>query len=54
MKTLDEIREILKDRNLSHVAKEAGIHYNSLYAIAKGITNPRYSTVQKLINYLEK
>lgn len=54
MKTLEEIRQQLKDRNLSVVAKEAGIHYNSLYAIAKGVTNPRYATVQKLIKYLDK
>lgn len=54
MLTLDEVRERLKDRNLMAVANSAGVHYNALYRLMKGGSNPSYKTVQKLIEYLQK
>lgn len=51
--TLDEVRKQLKDRNLLAVAKEVKLHPNCVYRLAKGKTNPRYETVQKLVNYLQ-
>lgn len=53
MLTLDEIKDRLKDMNLMRVASKAGIHYNALYRLANGGTNPSYETVQKLIAYLD-
>lgn len=54
MITLEELREHLKPYNLSRIAVGSGIHYNTIYAIAKGTVNPRYDTVIKLIDYLKK
>jgi len=56
MLTIEEIREALADRNLSHVARKCGISGNTLYSIVK---NPerdkfvRYETIKKLSDYLE-
>lgn len=52
MHTLDEIRAALKDRNLKQVADSIGIHQNALYRLMSGATNPSYSTVIKLVEYL--
>lgn len=52
--TLDEIRERLADMNIRAVARSSGVHYNALYRLIKGGTNPSYKTVQKIIAYLQK
>jgi DNA-binding phage protein len=54
MITLDELKEQLKPYKLSRIAKGAGIHYNTIYAIAKGTGNPRYETITKLVTYMKK
>ena len=51
--SVSEIRRLLQDRNLSAVSKNAGISRPVLYQIMAGSTDPRYSTLQKLSNYLE-
>lgn len=50
--TIDEIRKKLQDRNLAVVSERIGIHYNTLYRIAKGEGNPNYETLKKLEAYL--
>lgn len=50
---LKQIIEKLKDRNLKAVALKIGVHYNTLYKIVSGESQPNYSTLVKLQNYLE-
>lgn len=50
---LSEIRKILADRNLSAVARGAGISRPVLYQIMSEKTDPRYSTLERLSDYLE-
>jgi DNA-binding phage protein len=49
----DEIRRRLRDRNLSAVAREAKVSRPVLYQIMREDTDPRYSTVERLSDYLE-
>jgi len=51
--TLKQIKEKLADSNLSRVAEACGLHYNVVTRLMKGETDPRYSTVEALTNYLE-
>lgn len=54
MLTLDEILKKLEDRNRMEVARRVGIPYSTLSAIAsKRATDPHYSTLKKLSDYLE-
>lgn len=54
MLTLAEIREKLKDRNLSYVAEELGRSRQQIWQVASGKnTNPTYSFVKQLSDYLE-
>ena len=50
---LNEIRKMLEDRNLTAVAKGAGISRPVLYQIMADKTDPRYSTLERLSDYLE-
>jgi len=53
--TLELIKQKLKDRNLSAVARAVGVHYNTLYHISTGSNaNARASTLEKITAYLEK
>lgn len=54
MMTLEQIRENLKDRNLSAVADATGIHRNAIYRLMSGRANPSYETVRRLVEYLER
>lgn len=54
MKTLEEIRAILRLMNLKKVSEGTGLHYNAVLRIAKGETSPSYETVQRIIKYLEE
>jgi transcriptional regulator with XRE-family HTH domain len=55
MKTLDQIRAALADRNLQAVAQAAGIHYNTVREVANNKdANPTYKTLKKLSDYLER
>lgn len=53
MLRMDEIRRLMKDRNLSAVAREAKISRPVLYQIIREDTDPRYSTVERLSDYLD-
>lgn len=55
MLTLEQIIEGLQDRNLKAVAGNIdGVGYQTLYLIASGKqTNPRYTTLKALSDYLE-
>ena len=54
MQELDKLRQMLDDMNLQSVARGAGVHPNALYRLMAGGTNPRYATVQRIMNYLTK
>lgn len=55
MYSLDQIREKLKDHNLSAVAKSCGISYMSAYrAVRVNSSNVSYSVVKALSDYLEQ
>jgi DNA-binding phage protein len=51
--TIEEIREKLKDRNLSEVARQTKLHKNAIYRFMDGSVKPYFETVQKLNEYLE-
>lgn len=53
MKTLEEIRAALADRNLRKVAAGAGLAEASVYRAAKPDSQPSYKTVKALSDYLE-
>jgi DNA-binding phage protein len=51
--TLDEIREALRDRRIVTVARECGLHENTLYRIMNGVNdNPSYETIKRITDYL--
>lgn len=54
MLTLEEIRSRLKGYNLKQLAEASGVHYNALYRLMNGGTNPSYETVQKIVAHLDK
>lgn len=53
MKTLEEIRWELSDRNLKAVSERTGVHYNALLRLYNENSNPSYETVRKISEYLE-
>ena len=54
MLTLEEIRGKLADRRLDAVAKETGLHVNSIARIRDGKNlNPKHATLAALSAYLE-
>ncbi len=50
--TLQQIKEQLRDSNLKKVSEASGLHYNVLTRLMAGDTDPRYSTVESLSEYL--
>ena len=52
MLTVDQIKEQLKDRNLRAVSRAVGLYENTIYRFIND-RDPRWSTVEKLSNYLE-
>ncbi len=52
MLTVDQIKLELKDRNLRAVSRAVGLHENTIYRFIND-RDPRWSTVEKLSNYLE-
>lgn len=52
MMTLDEIRALLRDHNLSAVSRATGLSTDTLYRIMAGAT-PSLSTLQTLDAYLK-
>jgi len=51
--SLEQIRKQLADSNLRKVAEACGLHYNVVTRLMRGDTDPRYSTVELLSNYLK-
>lgn len=55
MYKVNQIKKALADRNLKHVARETGLHYETVRRIAQGIsTNPDHKTTVALSDYLEQ
>ncbi len=52
MLTLDRIKDLLADCNLSAVAQAVGVHPNTLYRLMDG-QEPKYDTVKRLSDYFE-
>lgn len=52
MLTLDRIKDLLKDCNLSAVAQSIQVHPNTLYRLMDG-QEPKYTTVKALSDYFE-
>lgn len=54
MKSLQEIIEKMKDRNISKVAGAIGMHRQQLYLIVSGKNkNPKLMTIKRISDYLE-
>lgn len=49
---IDTIRRLMSDRKISQVARQTGIHQNTLYRVLGGKTNPSYNTLRALSEYL--
>lgn len=49
---VDTIRRLMSDRKISQVARQTGVHQNTLYRILGGKTNPSYNTLKALSEYL--
>ena len=53
--TMDEIRDQLKDRKISLVAKAVGVSRQAIYNIMTGKTpTPRVDTYKALVKYLTR
>jgi len=53
MKTIEDIKEAMKDRNATVVAEKIGIHRQTIYDIMSGKRNSvNFATYQKLVDYL--
>ena len=50
--TVEQIRKRLKDRNLSAVAKAAGVSNDTLYRLMHGVCTPTPATLTVLSLYL--
>jgi len=48
----DEIRNKLRDSNLTAVSRNSGVSYKVLYKFMQG-ADPKFSTIEKLSHYLE-
>jgi len=53
MMTIEQIREALKDRNLMHIAEQTGVGYSSLHRLATGVSEPNYTVVKTIAEYLQ-
>ena len=52
MLPLTEIKALLRDRNLAEVARQSGVHRNTIYRLMHGAPKPSYATVSALSVYL--
>ena len=48
----EQIREIMRDRNLSEVARNSGVSYYTLRAFVSG-ADSRASTIEQLTRYID-
>lgn len=54
MHKLDTIRAYFADANIRQVSRETGLHYQVIYRLLNGDTNPRYETVLALSDYIDQ
>lgn len=54
MLTIEEIREKLEHMNLSAVARDSGVSYNTVHRLAKGANDISYKSVKLLSDWLNK
>lgn len=54
MLTLEAIRKKLQDRKLSVISEKTGISIPTLWKVRNGQSDPAYSTVKKLSDYMEE
>lgn len=55
MMKLDEIRRALQDRNLSIVSQRTGLHYQTIWRIARGARSDfSYDTISRVSDYLSQ
>ena len=52
MFTAEQIRQQLQDANLRKVAERMDLNYMTIWRFMQGETNPAYSTVKALSDYL--
>lgn len=53
MINIEKLRLLLQDLSMPSLAKETGIHQNSLYKIRRGKSEPRVQTLAKIETYLK-
>jgi transcriptional regulator with XRE-family HTH domain len=49
---LDRVKKALAGRYLTFVAEQTGLHYNTIWKIVNGKTNPSRATLEKLSTHL--
>lgn len=54
MLTIEELKLLLKDRNIAQVSRETGLHANVIYRVVNGHSKPSYDTIVALSNYINK
>lgn len=54
MMTIEQIREALKDLNLTRVSEATGVNYHVLTRFAAGNAEPPYGTVRLIVLYLQE
>lgn len=53
MMTIEQIRDALRDRNLSKVSRASGVSYRVIWRIARGADDAGYNAVKRISDYLE-
>lgn len=53
MLTIEQIRERAAGIKRTHIAEQTGLHYHTVRMALQRGTNPSYSTVKKLSDWLE-
>ena len=54
MMTVEQVREEMKDRNITKVSELSGVSMGKIYRLMAGTGTPSYLTVFKLSEYLSK
>lgn len=49
--SLAAVKERLKGRKITYIAKEAGLSYPTVHRLAQTDSDPKYETVEALSNY---